>query len=428
MRETSFGLGLLFLVTACAPASTGTGRPGWDDPPIGARDAGPRPGPGPGPGPTPACPGGGVTTLAGRVMFPNGTLPVAAAQVLIPAGAADAIPASGSCGECIDSGLLLAHTETAADGTFELTGVPEGARELVIRKGKFQRVVPVDIVACTRNEVSDEEARLPRDASEGRIPRIAVISGQYDHMEDVLGRLGLARSAVTVLDGGAEAGGGTEARAFMRDAGRLGDFDIVFVNCGNELTDYVAVEGGIRDAVRTFLEGGGRLFVTDWAYDLIESIGPAYVDFNGSGSGSTVEAVDIAQVGEDIPMVTGRVHDEGLREWLGVTGSLLGADTVDIRGMAGGGGWAVMDRTSERTKVWVDANVSWWDEWGGPGGSGVRPLTVTFEAGCGRALYTSYHTLDESVGTAELAAQEKILAYLVLEIGTCIEETIPPLF
>jgi hypothetical protein len=381
------------------------------------------------PRPPSGCPGGGDTTLTGRVTFPNGTLPVANAQVFVPSGPPESVAATGECGECLDSSLLAAYVETAADGSFTLSGVPAGEQFLVVRKGKFQRVVSVHVEACETRAVNEADTRLPRNDTEGEVPRIAVITGQYDHMERVLSRLGLDASAVTQLDGGAEAGEGEAARAFLRDGSRLAEYDIVFVNCGNELTDYMAVESGIRDAVRSFLSGGGRLFVTDWAYDLIEAVGPAYIDFNGSGAGlgTAPEAFDHAQNGDDVAAVSGTVHDGAMSEWLGVTGSLTGADTVEIRGLVGGAGWAVMDETSDRTKVWVSANVSWYDEDAGTDGSGVRPLTVTFEAGCGRALFTSYHTVDETTGP-ELTAQEKILAYLILEIGTCIENEVDVLY
>jgi hypothetical protein len=40
-------------------------------------------------------------------------------------------------------------------------------------------------------------------------------------------------------------------------------------------------------------------------------------------------------------------------------------------------------------------------------------------------LFTSYHTLESDGGSA-LSAQEQALAYLILEIGNCVEE--PALF
>ena len=64
-------------------------------------------------------------------------------------------------------------------------------------------------------------------------------------------------------------------------------------------------------------------------------------------------------------------------------------------------------------KAWVTGSNS------GPFGGGARhPLTVTFEpAGCGRVLYSTYHTTETA--HAGLYPQERILLYLIMEIGVC---------
>ena len=56
------------------------------------------------------------------------------------------------------------------------------------------------------------------------------------------------------------------------------------------------------------------------------------------------------------------------------------------------------------------------------GGQGTstpkRPLTVTYEpGGCGRVLYSTYHTTDSTHNG--LAPQERVLLYLIMEIGVC---------
>src|SRR5690606_7660251 len=55
----------------------------------------------------------------------------------------------------------------------------------------------------------------------------------------------------------------------------------------------------------------------------------------------------------------------------------------------------------------------------GSNGNGPKlPLTVTYEpAGCGRVLFSTYHTTDTP--HAGLAPQERILVYLIMEIGVC---------
>jgi hypothetical protein len=48
----------------------------------------------------------------------------------------------------------------------------------------------------------------------------------------------------------------------------------------------------------------------------------------------------------------------------------------------------------------------------------VHPLTVTFEPnGCGRVMYSTYHTADLS--HPGLLPQERVLLYLILQIGEC---------
>jgi hypothetical protein len=52
--------------------------------------------------------------------------------------------------------------------------------------------------------------------------------------------------------------------------------------------------------------------------------------------------------------------------------------------------------------------------------SQIYPLTVGFPYGCGRVLYTTYHTVG-SMGTGHtgLEEQERILVYLIMELGVC---------
>jgi hypothetical protein len=58
-------------------------------------------------------------------------------------------------------------------------------------------------------------------------------------------------------------------------------------------------------------------------------------------------------------------------------------------------------------------------------GGGEYPYTVSFPFGCGRVLFTDYHTVGEMGGTHPgLLPQEKILLYLVMEIGICTDEVI----
>jgi hypothetical protein len=62
-------------------------------------------------------------------------------------------------------------------------------------------------------------------------------------------------------------------------------------------------------------------------------------------------------------------------------------------------------------------------------GYGSKPLNVTFNYGCGKVLFTTYHTIGALVGAPrpEMITQEKILLYLVLDIAVCTDTVIIPI-
>jgi hypothetical protein len=66
---------------------------------------------------------------------------------------------------------------------------------------------------------------------------------------------------------------------------------------------------------------------------------------------------------------------------------------------------------SETPKVWVHADSD--------------PATTSFKHGCGRVLYTTYHTQPTAEANAPLEPQALSLLYLILEIGVCVDDTIP---
>jgi hypothetical protein len=211
----------------------------------------------------------------------------------------------------------------------------------------------------------------------------------------------------------------------------LSSYDIVFINCGSSPEDdffgsgSILSEPAVRDNLRAFVEGGGRLYVTDEAYDYVEQTFPRFLGFEEAPSLSTTpETEDAAELGDDMERVDATVHDDTLRAWLDSLGHVTGG-TVEITGMIAG--WTVINQTDPMlTTTWVSGPVTWTSASTFDTRTDVRPLTVTFDLGCGRVLYTSYHT-DSSIfggsGTA-LTAQELILAYLVLEIGKCIEDPV----
>jgi hypothetical protein len=112
------------------------------------------------------------------------------------------------------------------------------------------------------------------------------------------------------------------------------------------------------------------------------------------------------------------VDDPGLKSWLtaiGETNVTLQQSWTAIRGVSPQQGLDSEGKLVTITpKVWVSAKRV----------STTTPATVSFENGCGRVLFSTYHT--EGNGNAALLAQEKALLYLLLEVGVCVGQPPPP--
>ncbi len=164
-----------------------------------------------------SCPAGGTTTVSGVVYAPNGNEPLPNVLVFVPGAPLEPFPAGVTCvaDGTPPSGSPVTQTFTAADGSFQLQNVPVGTNiPLVVQIGKWRRQVTVPTVtACTDTAFS---TRLPKNHSEGDIPKIAMVTGRTDKMECTLRDIGLEDSEFT------NPGGGGRINLFLGDAGAGG--------------------------------------------------------------------------------------------------------------------------------------------------------------------------------------------------------------
>ncbi|HEV8247238.1 MAG TPA: carboxypeptidase regulatory-like domain-containing protein, partial [Polyangiaceae bacterium] len=123
------------------------------------------------------------TTVSGTVYDPAGRVPLYNVVVYVPTPGSELPPISdgAACDTCSGmqaSGVAVALSDSS--GHFVLEGVPPGESvPLVIQVGKWRRETTIpSVVACQDNTLTDPElTRLPRNQSEGHIPRIAVSTG-----------------------------------------------------------------------------------------------------------------------------------------------------------------------------------------------------------------------------------------------------------
>lgn len=365
--------------------------------------------------------GGEPLRAFGKVVAPDGTTPVAGVTVWIPGETASPVLPDG-CPAPEEPYLVASCTNAQGNFDFELPSSIDLDTVVVtvrVRKGAFatEKVVGISLIGADAGVIV-----LPG----GGEAKIAVVTGSYDRMQDILAKLGLGEVddfGMLVL--------GTESFDLYNGDGSLpasypgldelgetySDYDIVFLNCG--VDESGIADGDVAASMRAYVENGGSIYVTDLAYDYVEQAFPEFIDFFGSDAvpAGEVEGWNDAQVGFSGITSDAEVLDPVLAEWLdGVScagGACRNTDgTVHVAGFLGG--WAVMNGVhpaqAGNVKIWVRGFVT------GDGVSGVRPLTVSFRVGQGQVLYSSYHTEEEEPSTG-FRPQERILQYLIFELG-----------
>ena len=186
---------------------------------------------------------GTPTTITGTVYDPAGRNALYNATVFVPIDPAGTLPAlteGASCNTCAAaaSQSVVATTTTAVDGSFTLSGVPDGANiPIVIQLGKWRReLIFTNVNPCTSNTItnnctaSDQTMctfHLPRNQYDGYnpadgtydhgdIPQMAVVEGAWDPLACVLLKAGVDPSEFSSYDGKTPSSGGTVTRPGKR--------------------------------------------------------------------------------------------------------------------------------------------------------------------------------------------------------------------
>ncbi|MBL4687615.1 MAG: hypothetical protein JKY37_23670 [Nannocystaceae bacterium] len=395
--------------------------------------------------------GGSFTTLDGFVWAPNGEIPVSGALVYTTHVVPEGIPQEVYCAECADLDPTAHFAVSNPDGSFELPTVSAEDVYLVVRKGEFMRVSVIDIDGSETLDASLTTLPDHNDPDDGQyIPLIAVADGQFDRIEDALGKFGLGDTMVSgfeerlvpgtesfdlydngrnpTTDGFASEGG---FDTLFSNPELLAQYHIIFIPCSGDAFFNNLTPTDIQN-IRDWVAAGGRWYVADWANEFIVDVFPEYQTFHGE-PGSTDLGVynSLADI-----------LDTGLLEWLEAIPDALKdinplndeahptlfqlpqVETVDNwSGIETINPVVVQDKEGND----VDVGYKTWLE--GPGGGGISgaatvPLTVTGQFGCGKIQFTSYHTAEffDYVG---LSPQELVLIYTILEIGVC-QDPLPP--
>jgi hypothetical protein len=373
--------------------------------------------------------------IKGFVFAPNGKTPIAGATVYIKkkTKSTNILKSQNnnleSCAPPPEA--YIATTCTNADGSFSFT-LPDGNTDdysISVVKGVFWNEYSI-LGSSTFNLVFEA------DSVRGKL---ALVTGAFDNIQDILASIGLGKTDEnSLLIEGTELfdiydGTGNDIKypdfltIFDIDNAtnkpKLFQYQILFINCGvDQEWDIFIGDPAKKDMLREYVNQGGRLFVTDQAYDFVEQAFPEYLDFYGSDNTNytVAEEWNQAEVGKGDIEVTGVVKDFYLAWWLhGLAfSSINDKDEIQISGFATS--WAVLNgvhpANSSKVKIIVTGNVTYYDTDLQNFTTAVKPLTVTFVHGKGKVIYSSYHTIHEKQDIfSESPPQESILKFLCFE-------------
>ena len=373
-----------------------------------------------------SCPAGTTTTITGTVSTPNGNEPLPNVLVYIPNAPVDAFTAGVSCPVVgtPPSGAPLLGTTTAVDGTFTLLNVPVGTNiPLVIQSGRWRRqlVVP-STAACAATPFS---TRMPKNQTEGDIPRFAIATGAADQVECVLRKVGVDDSEFTDPSGpgrinlyssagapGARIGPATpSADILMGDPAILNQYDVLMLPC----------EGGQFNKPNTqlanivqFANSGGRVYASHFSYVWMYKNPP----FNG--------VVNWAVLQPSPPNGTATVDTtfadgQTLAQWLQLVGATSTPGQMAISTLRHD-----FNGVIPPTQSWLRLNNA---SYGNPVQQFVfnAPVGTTVNQ-CGRVLFNEYHVEDPPTSptdkvfpsecslTAPMTPQEKLLEFSLFEL------------
>jgi hypothetical protein len=401
-----------------------------------------------------ACPGGGSTTLTGKVYDPSGQVPLYNAIVYVPNGQTQPFTPGVICDRCgaVTSGSPLVSTLTGPDGAFTLTNVPTGSNiPLVIQIGRWRRQVTLPSVpACSTTPITDVNlVRFPRNKSEGDIPLMAIATGNADPFECLLRKMGISDSEFTVPGGAGRVHyyhqngidmpppGAPAGNTLWSDAGTLMNYDVVLLPCEG-MEDH-NIPASAKQNIIDYTSAGGRVFTTHYGYVWIAggpNFPPAPDPFPTTGDwrpdpNQTDNPPDPFTVTVDQSFPKG----SAFAQWLvnvdaGTTlGSLdLHETRHDLWGAdAGSTRWLYGTVRGNPSVQHMTFNTPVNPPGQADGGSGLQ---------CGRLVFSDFHVttaaltgqqyFPASCRNAPMTPQEKALVFMLFDVSSCIQRDQAP--
>lgn len=382
------------------------------------------------------------TTISGTVFAPNGELPLYGATVYIPREDPGPLASGVTCGKCtVDlPGGFVVQTSSDDAGKFSLNVEPGTNVPLVIQIGKWRRQLEVlEVLPCQDNPIPAEVTRLPRNPTEGDMPKIAIVTGQFDALECLVRKLGIDLDQFTssaqpgqvhlyASNGAARSvtdpNSFAAATSLWADPARLAQYDIALFSCeGEQLADQKTQ--AMMDNLKAYADLGGRVFLSHFHSIWIsgEAGNPSHAPAVWPEI-ATCDQFD-AISGSAIIDQAGTPKGPAFADWMLNVGGASATGVIPIA--EGRASCSSLDTT--RAERWVVANRN----------GQVLPQIFQFttpneieeKERCGKVVFSDMHVASGSTSgagtpfpngcsTGPLTPQEKALAFMFFDISSCV--------
>jgi hypothetical protein len=391
-------------------------------------------------------------TVRGKVFDPAGKVALSGVTVYVPKGPLVAPVDGVTCGRCGAPVAAFAATLTDASGSFVLPNVPGApATRLVLETGKWRREVELPGVQGCKEIVADDPnvMRLPRNASEGSLPHIAIVAGGADALQCLVRKIGVSDSEFgTAGDANAHVHlfknvGGTQALASGKalapasalfSGKALDAYDAALVNCDGIVEDTRTTPAPWLSAMEAYAAKGGRAFFSHFMSFFVR--GSALASVSGLASilannGNNLTSPFVADVNMSFPK--GKIFGE----WLTHVGASATPGKLPVTAAER---LVTSVNAAAGATSWVDSANGVEETTGRSLGPLVQYFSTNMPAGqpatkqCGRYVVSDLHVSGGGAGpfptscsAGELTPQEKALEFMLFDLSSCVAEDKDPI-